>query len=88
LGQNYPNPFNPSTRIDYELPITSCVKISVYNLQGQLIRTLFDGQRSAGRYMASWHGTNAVEDRAATGVYLVQMEVGKYVAVKKMVIVR
>jgi len=81
LGQNYPNPFSangtfgsPSTRIDYELPATSRVKVSVYNLSGQLVRTLFDGEQNAGRYVASWDGANANGERVASGVYLVRME--------------
>jgi len=98
LGQNYPNPFwsaatsrsagNPSTRIDYELPTTSQVKISVYNLSGQLVRTLFNGEQSAGRYTVSWDGANTFGERIASGVYLVRMEAGKFVATRKMVVVR
>ena len=88
LRQNYPNPFNPSTRIDYELPITSQVKISVYNVYGQLIRTLFEGEQSAGRYTVSWGGANAVGNRVSSGVYLVRMEVERFVGVKKMLLTK
>jgi len=88
LGQNYPNPFNPQTRIDYELPVTSYVKISVYNLSGQFVRTLFEGEQSAGRYVVSWDGANANGERAASGVYLVRMEAGRFVNVRKMVLTR
>jgi len=85
LGQNYPNPFsangtfgNPSTRIDYELPATSHVKISVYNLSGQLVFMLFDGEQSAGRYTVSWDGANSFGNRVASGVYLVRMEASDF----------
>ncbi len=98
LGQNYPNPFwsaatsrtagNPETRINYELPAISHLKIMVYNLSGQFIRTLFDGEQSAGRYMVAWNGTNASGIRVASGVYLVRMEVGTFVAVKKMILAK
>jgi hypothetical protein len=98
LGQNYPNPFwsgatsrfagNPSTRIDYELPITSYVKISVYNLNGQLVRKLFDGEHSAGRYTVSWDGSNTFGDRMASGVYLVRMEATRFAVVRKIVLAK
>jgi hypothetical protein len=84
LGQNYPNPFwsaatsrsagNPSTVISFQLPVVSTVKLSIYNLKGQLVRTLFDGEQSAGRYTASWDGTNTFGDRVASGIYLVRMQ--------------
>ncbi|MCI0552551.1 MAG: T9SS type A sorting domain-containing protein, partial [Anaerolineae bacterium] len=85
LSQNYPNPFNPDTRINYELPATSHVKISVYNLNGQLVRTLLNAEQSAGRYFASWDGINGQGDRVASGIYLVRMEAGTFMAVRKMV---
>ncbi len=87
LGQNYPNPFNPETRIDYELPITSYVKISIYNLSGQLVRTLFDGEQSAGRYTVSWDGANSVGDRVATGIYFIRMRAGNFVQMRKIALV-
>jgi len=92
LGQNYPNPFsphgrgtfgNPSTRIDYELPFTNHVKISVYNVSGQLVRTLFDGEQSVGRYTVLWDGMNTIGERVSSGVYLVRMTAGRFVAVRK-----
>jgi len=88
LRQNYPNPFNPSTRIEYELPTTSQVKISVYNLNGQLVQTLFHGEQSAGRYTISWDGKNANGNSIASGLYLVRMEAGRYAAVRKTVIAK
>ncbi len=88
LAQNYPNPFNPETRINYELPATSHVKIAVYNLSGQFIRALFDGEQSAGRYTIAWDGITADGNRVASGVYLARMEAGKFTAVKKMILTK
>ncbi|MCI0554831.1 MAG: T9SS type A sorting domain-containing protein [Anaerolineae bacterium] len=88
LSQNYPNPFNPDTRIRYELPSTEKVKIAVYNVNGQLIRILFEGLQSAGRYVALWDGKNENGYQAASGIYLVRMEVGTFQTVKKMVLTR
>jgi hypothetical protein len=92
LSQNYPNPFwsgkNPETRLNYELPFTNHVKISVYNLNGQLIRTLFDGEQSAGRYTVSWDGSNIFGDRVTSGVYLVRMEAGRFIGLRKVVLTK
>ncbi len=96
LGQNYPNPFNPETRINYELPSISHLKITLYNLSGQFIRALFDGEQSAGRYTVAWDGSNASGNRVASGVYLVRMEAGnpstssgqRFVAVRKMILTK
>ena len=54
LKQNYPNPFNPDTRIVYTIPEASQIVIEVFNLLGQRVRTLFDGAKTAGRWLAFW----------------------------------
>jgi len=64
------------------------VEITVYNLSGQLVRTLFDGEQRAGRYTVSWDGNNTFENRVASGVYLVRMEAGRFAEVRKMVLAR
>ena len=56
LNQSVPNPFNPHTTIRYALPEAGVVRLSVYNMVGQSIRTLVDGHRSAGTYAAVWDG--------------------------------
>ena len=90
LGQNYPNPFSASgaTVISFQLPVISNVKLSIYNLNGQLVHTLFDGEQSAGRYTVAWDGTNASGDRVVSGLYLVRMEAGNFVAVRKMIMTK
>jgi len=99
LLQNYPNPFQAgiaATQIRYELPINSSIKISIYNVSGQLIRVLFDGRQNAGRYAATWDGRTIDGRLAPSGVYLIRMEAGdpstgsgrRFVAARKMVVAR
>lgn len=88
LSQNYPNPFNPSTQISYEIPVASQVKIVIYDLRGQFIWTLIDEQQSAGRYVVSWDGTNAGNERVASGIYLVRMEAGRFDCIRRVILIK
>ena len=83
LSQNYPNPFNPKTIINYELPITNYVDISIYNVLGQKVATLVNGKQQAGFYTVEWeaHGM-------ASGVYYYRLVAGEYMNTKKLVILR
>lgn len=73
LNRNFPNPFNPNTKINYELPYSARVKIEIYNILGQKIKTLIDRDMSAGYYQAEWNGTNDFQSQVASGVYLYRM---------------
>lgn len=73
VRQNYPNPFNPSTRIAYSLPLAGEVELHVYNLAGQLIRTLQDAPSHAGQYALAWHGDTDAGARVPSGVYLARL---------------
>jgi len=68
LEQNYPNPFNPKTIINYELPITNEVELSIYNLLGQKVVTLVSGKQQAGYYQVEWDAS-----RFASGVYIYRL---------------
>ncbi|MBI5216173.1 MAG: T9SS type A sorting domain-containing protein [Ignavibacteriae bacterium] len=74
LEQNYPNPFNPATTMKYSLPKDSYVKLSVYNLLGQEISTVFEGVQSAGFYNYSWSPKNSAEVQAGSGVYFYRLD--------------
>lgn len=93
LFQNYPNPFNPTTRIEFSLQQSGVVRLSIYNVLGQHVVTLAEGQRSPGRHVVDWDGTTQAGLRAASGVYLYVLEVvtsnGATLAkAKKMIMVR
>ena len=85
LDQNYPNPFNPATKISYALPQTSQVQLKIYNLRGELVKTLHDGEQAAGYHFIEWDGTNNDGVKVATGMYLYKLTANNFVETKKMV---
>ena len=87
LGQNYPNPFNPSTMIPYELSSSSWVRLEVFNLLGQRLALLVDGEQEAGAHRARWDGTDGSGRAAAAGVYLYRLTVGESSQTGRMVLV-
>ena len=93
LFANYPNPFNPETWIPYELATDTHVKITIYNTQGVVIRTLQFGHQSAGYYTgrdraAYWDGRNALGEQVASGLYFYQLETDTMSSMRKMVILK
>ena len=93
LLANYPNPFNPETWIPYELATDTDVRITIYNAQGVVIRTLQLGQQSAGYYTdreraAYWDGRNALGEQVASGIYFYQLETDAMSSLRKMVILK
>ena len=87
LGPNYPNPFNPSTIIPYQLAASSHVRLEVFNLLGQRIATLVDGERPAGFHTATWHAVDAGGRAVAAGVYIYRMTVGEEHQTGRMVLI-
>lgn len=83
LIQNYPNPFNPSTKIAYSLPEGSIVTLKVYDVLGNMIETLVNEKKSAGKYEIVFDGSNL-----SSGVYFYKMQAGSFVAVKKFILMR
>ncbi len=93
LTQNYPNPFNPSTTIRYDLAGESAVTLEIYNVLGQLVRTLVSTTQNAGSYEAVWDGHNMSGAQAGSGVYFYRLEAasptgGSFVNMKKMVMMK
>jgi hypothetical protein len=83
VEQNYPNPFNPSTTIRFGLPAPSHVSVSVFNLLGQEVATLFDGRKDAGVHDLQFDAANLT-----SGIYLYRVEAGDMVAMKRMVLMK
>lgn len=90
LEQNYPNPFNPSTEISFALPSAGKVELSIYNLLGQKVNTLVDGELPAGNHVVTWNGTSTNGASVASGVYLYRIvsNGGSFVESKKMMLVK
>jgi hypothetical protein len=88
LSQNYPNPFNLSTRISFELKTNGYVELSIYDLLGNTIATLFQGQKATGVYEFSWDGTDNNSNVVPSGIYFVRLVFNGTVQTKKMVLVK
>ena len=93
LLANYPNPFNPETWIPYELATDTDVRLTIYNTQGVVIRSLQFGHQSAGYYVgrdraAYWDGRNALGEQVASGLYFYQLETDEMSLMRKMVILK
>jgi parallel beta-helix repeat protein len=89
LYQNYPNPFNPSTTIGFDVPNGKTqVRLEIYNILGQRVKTLVNDVYSAGRYKVTWDGTNNVGGRVSTGVYIYRMQAGDIVQSKKLTFIK
>ncbi len=88
LSQNYPNPFNPVTRIEYALPQKQEVTLSVYNMLGQKVTTLFSGPQNAGIHRVEWNGTNRNGNMVGSGVYIYKLETEKKSITRKMLLLK
>jgi hypothetical protein len=88
LLQNYPNPFNPSTKIEYQIPTSGHVEIQLYNITGELVKTLTNGEQSAGKYSVNWNGKDNSNRAVASGVYIYRVMFGNSVLSKKMLLLK
>ncbi len=88
LAQNYPNPFNPTTTISYELQETGLVRVSVYNMLGQKIKTLLDENQKSGNHRLQWDGTNNSGLKVTSGVYYYRIDAGDKRVVKSMLLIK
>ncbi|KPL02814.1 MAG: hypothetical protein AMJ90_04825 [candidate division Zixibacteria bacterium SM23_73_2] len=88
LSQNYPNPFNPETYIEFAVPNVSLVSLKIYNIKGQLVRTLLASEVEAGVHKVRWDGTDDGGEKVASGIYFYQFKTEGLSQTKKMMFLK
>ena len=88
LQPNYPNPFNSSTQIPYRLGESGPVRLAIYNVLGQSVRTLLDEVQSAGFHQVSWDGKDSRGGNVTSGVYFLRIHTGRQQLVQKITLLR
>jgi methionine-rich copper-binding protein CopC len=88
LHNNYPNPFNPVTNIKYDIPVASDVRIDIFNIAGEKVRTLVSREHQPGRYKIQWNATNEFGSSVATGMYIYKIHAKDFVSVKKLLLMK
>lgn len=88
LEQNFPNPFNPSTKISFTLPKTTNVKLEVYNVKGQLVKTLASGSFESGKQSISWNATDEVGNLVSAGIYFYKLSTPEFTSTKKAIFLK
>ena len=88
LYDNYPNPFNPTTQIAVDLPEAAVTEITVWNIMGQRVATLYSGDLNAGHHTINFNGRDYNGKQLTSGMYLYRVAAGKYNATKKMTLMK
>ncbi len=88
LFQNYPNPFNATTVISFNLPKRMHVSVKIYNILGQLVKTLVDDDVRGGHHKIQWDGQNNHGNLISTGLYIVRLDTKDKMAVKKLLLIK
>jgi hypothetical protein len=88
LAPNYPNPFNPTTSIAFSMPTSDTAQLAIYNLRGQKISTLVNGNIEAGCHTATWNGTDDKGCSVGSGVYFYRFSCGNQVLTRKMILLK
>ena len=88
MSQNYPNPFNPTTNIKFGLPNAGNVKIVIYNMLGQEIKTLINQTLNAGTYNLMWNGENEFGIKVTSGAYLYRISTNNFTDTKKLLLIK
>ncbi|HEX2897391.1 MAG TPA: FlgD immunoglobulin-like domain containing protein, partial [candidate division Zixibacteria bacterium] len=88
LAQNFPNPFNPTTEISFSLPERTQVTLEIYNVLGQRVRTLVDGNLDAGVHSVKWDSRDNEGSQVASGLYMYRIQTEKFSQSKKMILMK
>jgi hypothetical protein len=88
VSQNYPNPFNPSTNFRYSIPQADNVKVTIYNVTGEMVAEVINQFQSAGTYEVNWDGKNSLGQQLASGTYIYRVQAGDFVSSRKMILLK
>ncbi len=88
LHNNYPNPFNPSTKISFTIPRSEFVTLKIYDIKGQEIKTLVNGNYPAGTYQLEWNGKDKNNRNVAAGVYVYTINAGHFSKSARMILLK
>jgi len=88
LYQNHPNPFNATTQISYSIPSLTRVKLTIFNLKGEKVATLCNGQQKAGKHTVKWNARYANGRQVPSGVYLYQLQTDNVVSARKLLLMK
>ena len=86
--QNYPNPFNPSTSIEYVIPKSGGVEISIYDLNGRHVKTLVQENQQQGKHQVIWEGLDQSYQRVVSGFYIYVIKFDNATLSKKMILIK
>jgi len=88
IDQNYPNPFNPTTQVKFALPRNAHVRLTVFNVLGQEVRSLVDKDMTAGTHEVTWDGRNGDGGQVSSGIYFYRINADNFSATKKMMMLK
>lgn len=88
LLNNYPNPFNPTTKIAFEIPQSENVSLKIYNIKGELIRTVINENLPAGHFEKVWDGKNDFGREVSSGIYFYRLTAGKFDRSARMMLMK
>ncbi len=88
LNQNFPNPFNPETTISFDMPEAGPANLSIYNVKGQLVKTLADGKFGFGKQSFVWNGTDNSGQNVTSGIYFYRLTTSNATETKKMMLMK
>lgn len=88
LHQNFPNPFNPETTISFDMPQTGQASLSIYNVKGQLVKNLVDGELPSGRHSFVWKGTDHFGNSVSSGVYFYRLTTPGHTVKRQMMLIK
>ena len=86
--RSWPNPFNPDVNIAFDLPLPAAVKVEVFNIRGQKVKTLLDQKLGGGSHQLVWNGKNDAQQSVASGVYFTRIQTARKTRILKMVLMK